>query len=286
MGRRLKIPILPLEAYSVEWQDRLDAAPDSDPFDMNAVWHNSFGPSGRWLLGAALATRNLTRSDEIAIITTSDETYVTTCVTATAFNFAAISRTVTPRTRVVVFIHEFGYVSDDARARIEDWQSRGLFVIEDCAHVVGLDVDGVKVGGFSEMALYSLPKIVPVDGGGLLRSRQPITLPAMNDTQQAATDLGIEAAERYLSKFPFLNARRLENAEAAIASLPADFHRFEPSRRAVPWHLGLVTAQKLRVLKDHPSVEWGHTFRTDLLYLPTNPFVPAQAYRALMAALT
>jgi len=281
----VKIPILPLHALTGEWEDRLAVIADADPFGHGAVKHSYFGPSGRWLLGAALASRGLERPDEIAIITTSDETYVSTCVSVIAFNFAKISRVVTPNTRVVVVIHEFGFVCDDIRERIENWQRAGIFVVEDCAHIVGLDLDGGRLGGFGDMALYSLPKVVPVQSGGILRTRELIKLPVMSEDQRAATTLGVAAAERYLGKYRELNAQRLKIAHLVARMRPSDFAIFAPSSRAVPWHAGFVTSRKDQVVAANPLVEWGQTLRQDLLYLPTNPLVDEQIYRTLMASL-
>jgi hypothetical protein len=286
MDAQLVVPILPLGAFTAEWGARLAEEPDSDPFGTGADMHSYFGPSGRWLLAAALASLNLTRSDEIALLTTSDETYISTCVSVTAFNFAKISRLVTADTRVVIVVHEFGYVFEDIRRRVEHWREQGIVVIEDCAHIVGFEVDGVRVGEIGDLALYSLPKIVPVESGGLLRARRPIALPHQSVDQKAATALGRSAAENYLGKYRTLNDRRMKHLKTIVGMLPASFSLFTPSRCAIPWLVGLVSERKDQVLTASPLVDWGQTLRSDLCYLPTNPFVHEEVYRVLMTVIS
>jgi hypothetical protein len=280
----MRIPLLPADALTPEWESRLAAMPDADPFAEEPGVQQYFGPSGRWLLGAALASLELGRGDEITILTTSNETYVSTCVSVTAFNYCRIGRVPTASTRAIILIHEFGYVSDALVRSIPEWRSRGIVVIEDCAHVIGLDVEGVRVGGFGDFALFSLPKVIPAPSGGLLRTRRRLSLPPMTRDQETAKAVGICAADRYLGKIESLNARRLENAAEIAKHLPSGLRAFVPSPIAIPWVFGALTGRRDEIRAATPEVEWGATLRADLLYSPTNPLVEAAAYRDLFAS--
>lgn len=283
MAGGVRIPVLPAAAVTREGEALLRAAPEGDPFAGDGMPCQYVGPTGRWLLAGLLSSLGLRREDEIAILTTSGETYVSTCVSVTAFNHARISRVVTPATRVVILIHEFGYVLDDAAARIARWQAEGITVIEDCAHVMGLRIDGATVGGLGDFALYSLPKLVPVESGGVLRARRALALPALSEAQKETTRRAAEAATTYLPKIGWLNRRRLENAAAIERHLPPRFARFRPSRRAVPWLFGMLSPERDAVVSATPEVEWGSTLRADLLYLSTNPLIAPEIYRDLLA---
>src|SRR5262249_42281021 len=156
----LTVPLLMHELLTPELAKMIRASPASDPF-AGVPAQNYLGPRGRWLFSAVLASLNLSRTDEVAILTTTGDTYVSICVSVPAFNFCRISRVVTEATKVVVVIHEFGYAFPDIAARTEEWRARGLIVIEDCAHVVGLPVGGPLVGSFGDYAFFSLSKILP-----------------------------------------------------------------------------------------------------------------------------
>ncbi len=274
----MRFPALPALSLTPEGEELLRAAPESDVFQRDGMRHHYLGPSGRWLLGAALSSLGLGRDDEIAILTTSDETYVSTCVTATAFNFARISRKVTPSTRVVILIHEFGYVIDNAVAQIDAWRQAGLVVIEDCAHVMDFSFDDHVVGGLGDFAVYSLPKLIPSTSGGILRARRAIPLPAQSRAEAETTARAHDAAAQYLPKIAWLNQRRLENAAAIEQHLPQRFRRFHPSRRRLPWFFGMLSPDRDAIVAATPEVDWGSTFRPDLLYLSTNPLIAKQAF--------
>lgn len=282
MASGVRIPVLPAAALTREGEALLRAAPQTEPFAGDGMAWHYVGPSGRWLLAGLLASLGLKREDEIAILTTSGETYVSICVSVPAFNHARISRVVTPTTRVVIVIHEFGYVFDDIAARIAHWRAEGITVIEDCAHVLGLRIDGATVGGLGDFALYSLSKLVPIESGGILRARRPVVLPALSAAQNETTRRAAEAATAYLPKIGWLNQRRLENAAAIERHLPQRFARFRPSRCAIPWLFGFLSPEREAVAAATPEVEWGSTLRPDLLYLSTNPLIAPEVYRDLL----
>src|SRR5262249_26289220 len=145
--------------------EEIYSSPVGDPFG-GAPALSYLGPRARWLYNAVLASLDLKRTDEIAILTTTQDVYVSICVSVPAFNYCRIARTVTEATKVVVIIHEFGYAFPDLAARVSEWRARGITIIEDCAHVVGLALDGGFVGSFGDYALFSLSKILPTPVGG------------------------------------------------------------------------------------------------------------------------
>ncbi len=282
MAAKLKIPVLPLPAWTEPGEAGLLATSSRDPFAGDGMSSQFFGPSGRWLLAATLASLGIRREQEIAILTTSQEAYVSTCVSVTAFNFARISRIVTPDTAVVVLIHEFGYVAEDFATRIAAWQENGLTVIEDCAHIMGITVGGAPVGGCGDFALYSLPKLIPIERGGLLRARRAISLSAFSLVEQEATTLAMAAASKYLPKIDWFNRRRRENTALIERLLSSRMRPFRPSLHGVPWLVGFLSPERAGIVAESPEVEWGATLHTDLLYVSTNPFVTPEVYEDLL----
>lgn len=284
MASGLTIPILIRDAETIEWRERVAAAPDSHLFAGSEDWHEKFGPSGRWLIAAALAGQELKRTDEIAIVTTSDETYVSLCVSVTAFNFARISRVVTSATRVIILVHEFGLVLDDVTQRVADWKAAGITVFEDCAHLIGVTVDGAEIGTLGDVSFFSLPKIIPATSGGLMRSRTAVALPNMSPHEVRLTEDGKIAAQRYLLKIGYLNALRRRNADTIAACAPASLTRFLQGHKGLPWVYGLLHPAALKIKAAYPHVDWASTLRGDLLYLPTNPAVEPDSYADLFAS--
>jgi hypothetical protein len=248
--------------------------------ERNEYW----GPRGRWLLGAWLGHLGLDRSDVITVLTTSQERYVALDVSVTSFNFASVARVVTDRTRVIIVIHELGYVDTSFPDRCEEWRARGITVLEDCAHVAGLSVGSAKVGDFGDAALFSLCKVIPARVGGLLRTRKPFQLPDMNETLSAAAVEGKAAAE---ANFPYLhklNARRQERHQ--VLRLGLDLPPWDPQCPTVAAPLySIYDDPEQRVNKaELPDVDWGSTtIEADRVQIPTNPLVPLTEFEAVVA---
>ncbi|WP_072905785.1 DegT/DnrJ/EryC1/StrS family aminotransferase [Malonomonas rubra] len=276
-GKINKIPILLSEAINEEFSGTLEFQVASDPLGGLDPESIHWGPNGRWLIQSILAHLQLERRDEVAIITTSDQTYVSTCLSVSVFNFCKVSRLVTPATSIVIVVHEFGYVLENIAGKIKQWREQGKVVVEDCAHLFGVRTAEGTVGQWGDYAVYSLPKIIPAEAGGMLLAHKDISFPEMTVEQEEMAQKGKDAAGKYLGYFSFFNEERLVRS-ALIKETLRGQRFFDPSSIAVPFFQGIVTSQKREIIKAIGEVEWGATLRQDLLYFPTNPVVVLSRY--------
>lgn len=257
-----------------EWNDE----PPTDPFWGSPHQNTYVGPRAKWLLASALHSLNLNFDDEIAIITTSQDTYVSTCVSVTAFNFAAINRIVTNKTKVVIVIYEFGYLDNTIVERINQWRASGITVIEDCAHIIGERICGRSVGSFGDFALYSLPKVLPAIAGGMLRTNYTVKLPTLTSDELDKTAHCRKAIEYYLPRFAWFNRKR-KNLFALFSKKTFQNFTLHPAcTEAIPTYIGFLSQSKKQIESAAPGIEWGATLRGDLLYLPNNPLIPHHFY--------
>jgi hypothetical protein len=252
-------------------------------WSFDSARHEYWGPTGRWLIGAWLDHLNLDRSDVVTILTTSQERYVSICVSVTAFNYAAVSRVITERTRAIIAIHEFGYVDEMFPGLCEKWQENGISVLEDCAFAVGIKVGSANVGDYGDAALFSLPKIIPANAGGLLRTRAPFRLPPMDAARSSATGEGKAAADAYLAYVPAFNALREERHQLLrdrLGLCPWEPHKPTVS---IPW-FSMYTDPRQHIYKPaFPNVHWGTaTLEGDRLQVPTNPLVPLREFKTVV----
>jgi len=273
------IPILMNKLLKNHFNEEIQASRDCNPFRNSPLRYEFFGPSARFMFKYIFIHYALERDDEIAIITTSDATYVATCVSIPCFNYAKISRVVTERTRVIILIHEYGYVIDNLTKIIEGWRNDGIVVVEDCAHVCGLEINGRTIGSFGDFALFSLTKTIPGKHGGLLRTNVELGKMEFSLDESDETKAGIKYAEDYLCKQNWFNTKR---------NLIADIFRrecrnlFEPTSQCCPYFLGVRVKNKKDILTAMSNIEFGATLDNELLYIPTNPLVDVDDYKNIV----
>jgi dTDP-4-amino-4,6-dideoxygalactose transaminase len=86
---------------------------------------------------------------------------------------ADLERRIGPATRAVLVVHYFGFPQPMQSIR-ELCDTKGVRLIEDCAHVLAGVVNGKPMGSFGDAAVFSWRKFLPVyDGGELVLNRAP-----------------------------------------------------------------------------------------------------------------
>ncbi|MDP3716220.1 MAG: DegT/DnrJ/EryC1/StrS family aminotransferase [Acidobacteriota bacterium] len=89
---------------------------------------------------------------------------------------AAIERAVTPRTKAIVPVHLYGQMADMRRIKTIANRAK-LSVIEDCAHAIESERDGVKPGALSDAAsfsFYATKNITSGEGGAVVTNSDDI----------------------------------------------------------------------------------------------------------------
>ncbi len=125
--------------------------------------------NGRKAINIALGYYNLKKNDVVTVLTTSGNFYVSVCVTTEIEKFCHLSRQLESDTKVILVNHEFGLPYRDLR----ELSKTGIPIIEDCAHSFFSEDEDHNIGKVGEFAIYSFPKIFPLQIGGLLVSNLP-----------------------------------------------------------------------------------------------------------------
>lgn len=125
-------------------------------------WH--YTNNGREAINLALQHYNLKASDIVTIITTSQNFYISSCVTKEIEKFCRWNREVLPETKVILVNHEFGFVYPE----MEKLKTTGLPIIEDCCTTFFSQDANNQVGKYGDFSVYSLPKFFPIQIGGIL----------------------------------------------------------------------------------------------------------------------
>ncbi len=127
--------------------------------------------SGRKALEIALQNNPVKRIEQrVYIQTTSDNYYISSCVTNTIEKENHWDRNLKAEHDVVLVNHEFGYV-DNRISKSE----RDKLLVEDCAFAFNSTYDdGRRCGTNSDFAIFSFSKFFPIQFGGFLVSNEPV----------------------------------------------------------------------------------------------------------------
>lgn len=120
--------------------------------------------NGRESIKIALQQYNLIKDDVVTILTTTQNFYISSCVTREIEKFCQWNREITSKTKVILVNHEFGYPFHD----MEKLVALSIPIIEDCCTTFYSQDDNHKVGSYGDYSVYSFPKFFPIQIGGLV----------------------------------------------------------------------------------------------------------------------
>jgi len=84
----------------------------------------------------------------------------------------SLKQNITPQTAGVIVTHISGFPNPDLERILGICRENGLFLIEDATHAIGATINGQKVGGFGDAAVYAFTptKVITTGEGGMLAS--------------------------------------------------------------------------------------------------------------------
>lgn len=156
---------------------------------------HEFFLSGKEAINQALSFYNLEEDDEVLIITTTSNFYISSCVTKEIEKFCHWSREKTNKTKLIFVIHEFGKVHPE----MERIKSYNIPIIEDCAMSMLSNNSQDQIGKYGDFTIYSVPKFFPVQFGGILR---------FNNNYKLKSD---QSYRNYLKKICLHYLKNIEN---------------------------------------------------------------------------
>ena len=117
-----------------------------------------FTYNGKEAISFALSHYHLQKNDLVTILTTSENFYISSCVTLEIERVCKWNREILPETKVILVNHEFGYPYENMDYLV----SLGIPIIEDCCTTFFSQDENNKIGKYGDFTVYSLPKIFPI----------------------------------------------------------------------------------------------------------------------------
>ena len=229
--------------------------------------------NGREAIRLALSTYNLEKNDLVTILTTSQNFYISSCVTREIEKFCRWNREITPETKVIFVNHEFGYIYP----KMEYLVSLGLPIIEDCCTTFFSQDKQGKVGKYGDFAVYSFPKFFPIQIGGLLVS---------NHINPGLPDSVLQPdARQYILKVLSYHLQQendiLKKRKAIFDYSAEQFNRLGFTERFERDELTVPSAMMLNnhgIIKDLPALKthlWNHGIQSSVFYGEDAFFIPS-----------
>lgn len=166
---KFRIPSYTISPFSTQYLEVLKELSSDENLDFQ-ILNDKFGTheftlNGKSAISKALSFYNLKKEDEVYIITTTGNKYVSSCVTDEITKYCQWSRKLTENTKLIFVIHEFGLIYPEMNSLLK----LQIPIIEDLAMSLFSTNKSNKIGKYGDFAIYSLPKFFPVQFGGVLR---------------------------------------------------------------------------------------------------------------------
>lgn len=130
-------------------------------------YHPQYLLKARHGITHALLEIGLSAADCVTVLTTTDNLYVSGCVTRAIEEVCRWDRVLSSQTKAIVVVHEFGTVYP----QMQKLHQLGIPVIEDFAHSFNSSSDWAGQGDY---LIYSFPKYFPIQYGGMLLSKEKL----------------------------------------------------------------------------------------------------------------
>lgn len=234
--------------------------------------HFTYTENGRQAINIALSSFDLIESDVVTILTTTNNFYISGCVTKEVEKFCKWSRELTPETKVLFVNHEFGYPYHD----LHNLKKHNLPIIEDCAGSFFSQDIYDSIGNIGDYVIYSFPKMFPIQIGGLLVSNGTIDRPTV-------TPIGGERLRYIKNVLSFHIISEHEIAEKRFFNydyLKSRFEslgfreRFAVDRKSVPAVFMFRTDGQSLDLPEMKNYFYAHGIQCSVFYGEETFFVP------------
>lgn len=233
-------------------------------------WSYTF--NGREAIRLALRNYNLQPNDLVTILTTSENFYISSCVTKEIECVCRWNRELTPETKIIFVNHEFGY----PHPQMEKLKATGLPIIEDCCTTFFSQDNAGKLGQYGDYSVYSFPKFFPVQIGGLLVANGNRSVKNSEELNAEQKQYIQNAMGFHLRNEKQLLEKRKQNFQYAqqLFSKSGFSTRFETTQNTVPSALLLKNnsqIQDLNALKNHL---YAHGIQNSVFYGEEAFFLP------------
>ena len=228
--------------------------------------------NGREAIQLALEHYKLQPNDLVTILTTSQNFYISSCVTKKIESFCKWNREIVPETKLIFVNHEFGFPYPE----MEKLVATGLPIIEDCCTTFFSQDESEKLGQYSDFSVFSFPKFLPLQIGGLLVNNANHDVNPSTELHKNEKEHIQNVLSHYLKNETSILETRAKNWEYAVAKFSklGFTPRFEKAAKTVPSALVLNNNGKIEDLNQLKSFLYDHGIQNSVFYGEDAFFIP------------
>jgi hypothetical protein len=260
--------------------DTLLSSNETHLYDIIHTDNYIYTNSGKEAIRKIIEYLQPSKDDEAYITTTTESTFVSTCVSATLFNYMKISRVLTDKTKIVYVIHTFGFPHPSIKKLRDYCDEKNIILIEDCAFAFdSYTDDNSRVGSFGDFAIYSLPKIIPIAHGGILTFNDKKLHP-----KNSLTNLEKKLTE-WIPKLNSIKTNRQRNYNYLYGKILHPI--YVKHNNCNPFMYGFIN-DEYETIYDHftPKHQFGLTHVKKEIHIPTNGFIDLKEYEEIVRFLS
>ena len=234
--------------------------------------HYFYTINGRKAINTALEHFILCPDDVVTILTTSGNSYISSCVTNEIEKYCKWSREILPETKVLFINHEFGFPYHDLE-RIKDLN---LPVVEDCAGSFFSSDKHNFIGSLGDFVIYSFPKMFPIQIGGLLVTREKLNFSETIELQSGSARYIKNVLSEHIKNKDDIIDKRIYNyktLQSLFGSLDLP-ERFVLAQGTVPGVFMFKTGNYKIDLPELKKHFWAHGIQSSVFYGEDAFFIP------------
>lgn len=231
-----------------------------------------FCENGKHAIRLALEQIGLERNDEVWVITTSGNKYISSCVTNEIEKFCRWSRKKSSLTKLIFVNHEFGFCYNN----LEELKFHGLPIIEDRA-LSFLSIDEKnQTGKIGDFVVYSLPKFFPINVGGVLQYNNPLFYNKVKNTGDEIQHYLSALLSHYLNEVDLIKDKRRNNYKyiSELFNTLGFASRFVLSENEVPGVYMFTTTgidlNKLKIFMQSNGIESSVFYGEEAFFIPVH----------------
>ncbi len=236
---------------------------------LNKKWN--FTESGKVAIDLALSTIGLSKNDCVTILTTSGNKYISSCVTNQISQYCKYSRNFEKNTKAIFVNHEFGYPYDE----MLKLKRFNLPIIEDACHSFLSDAPEKLIGSIGDFVIFSLPKIYPIQFGGVLFYSSSINIDFDIKKDSNVYNYLASVSSSYIPDHNFIASKRLDNyfkLEELFSRIQC-FPRFKLLKNNIPG-VFIFTVPNHVNLDELKIYGWKHGIECSVFYGEQAFFIP------------